>query len=137
METHVRILGYLHIALGAICALVGVVLLFVFGGLAAFAGASAASDPDAAMAAPFLGLLGGIFCIFLLVLAFPGVITGIGLLKFRPWARVVGIILSALELINFPFGTAIGIYGLWVLLSTATEPLFHPHPATQRPERAF
>ena len=54
----------------------------------------------------------------------PSLITGYGLLYFKPWARIVGIVLSAVSLINFPIGTAVGIYGLWVLLNKETERLF-------------
>ena len=54
--------------------------------------------------------------IFLLVLSLPGLITGIGLLKFQPWARIVGLVFGAINLINIPFGTILGVYGLWVLL---------------------
>ena len=54
----------------------------------------------------------------------PGFVAGVGLLGFKPWARVLTIILSAIELLNVPFGTALGVYGLWILLSRETEPLF-------------
>ena len=47
----------------------------------------------------------------------PGLIGGIGLLYRQPWARVVMIVVSILHLLNFPFGTALGAYGLWVLFS--------------------
>ena len=53
----------------------------------------------------------------MLVLSLPGIIAGVGLLKFRPWARIVTIVLSALNLMNIPFGTILGVYGLWVMLS--------------------
>jgi hypothetical protein len=46
------------------------------------------------------------------------------LITFKPWARVLAIILSALHLLNIPFGTALGIYGLWVLLSNEGERCF-------------
>jgi hypothetical protein len=52
-------------------------------------------------------------------------ITGYGLLNYRPWARVIGIILSAISLINIPIGTVVGAYGLWVLLNKETERLFN------------
>lgn len=45
------------------------------------------------------------------------IIAGIGLLLYREWARVLTLVLAALMLIGFPFGTAIGIYAFWVLLS--------------------
>jgi hypothetical protein len=55
---------------------------------------------------------------------------GIGLLKYRSWARIGGIVLSILDLIWMPVGTIVGIYGLWVLFSKDTERLFGvPAPA--------
>ena len=35
----------------------------------------------------------------------------------EPSARILAIVLSALHLFNFPFGTIAGVYGLYVLLS--------------------
>jgi hypothetical protein len=62
--------------------------------------------------------------VFLAAFALPGLIAGYGLLTFKPWARIVGIVLSAIGLIYFPFGTVLGAYGLWVLLNKDTERLF-------------
>ena len=41
----------------------------------------------------------------------------------EPWARMLGIALGCFALLRFPFGTALGIYTLWVLLpeSSARE----------------
>jgi hypothetical protein len=46
-----------------------------------------------------------------------------GLFERQPWARVLGIVVGFLALLRFPFGTALGIYTLWVLLpeSSARE----------------
>ena len=38
-----------------------------------------------------------------------------GLYERQPWARVLGIVVACLALIRIPFGTALGIYTLWVL----------------------
>jgi hypothetical protein len=65
-----------------------------------------------------------------MLLSLPGLIAGIGLVKFRPWARILGIVISALDLLSVPFGTALGVYGLWVLLSTETEALFRQSAAS-------
>lgn len=130
METHVRVLGYLHIGFSILTALVGVGLLAMFGGIAGLlAMTEGQADPDALAAIPILGVVGVFLCGLLLVLSIPGIIAGYGLLKFRGWARILTIVLSAIQLLNVPFGTALGVYGLWVLLSEASEPLFHPHPA--------
>ena len=39
----------------------------------------------------------------------------------EPWARVLALILAFLDLINVPFGTALGVYTLWVLLPAQSE----------------
>ncbi len=133
MEQHVRILAILHIALGVFGILIGVAILLLFGGLAGWIGLSGAErSPDALAAVPIFALIGGAVCLLMLILSLPGIIAGAGLLKFRPWARVLTIVLSAIQLLNVPLGTALGIYGLWVLLSPAAEPLFGPPPAARR-----
>jgi len=58
------------------------------------------------------------------MVSLPGLIAGIGLLKLRPWARILGIVVAVLYLIHIPFGTIVGIYGLWVLFNKDTERLF-------------
>lgn len=123
MATHVRILGILHIVFGVMGLLFALVLLLIFGGIA---GVVRMSDqgPDAQVAVPILAAIGTFVFFVLLILSLPGIIAGIGLLQFRPWARILTIVLSALELMSVPFGTAIGIYGLWVPLSNEGEDLF-------------
>jgi hypothetical protein len=123
MTKHVRILGILHIVFGGIGLLLGVLGLLFFGGLAAFIGVS---DPNEGgfVAAPMLGIIATMIFSFALLLSLPGIIVGVGLLNLRPWARVGGIVLSAIELLHLPFGTALGVYGLWVLLSNEGERLF-------------
>jgi hypothetical protein len=125
MESHVKVLGILHLAFGALGVLGALVLLLLFGGLAGLIGASASGE-DAHLAIPILSGLGSFLFFLLLALSLPGLIAGVGLLQFRPWARVLTIILSVFDLVSVPFGTALGIYGLWVLLSQGTERLFQP-----------
>jgi len=43
----------------------------------------------------------------------------------RPWARGYGIILGFLVLFHVPFGTALGIYTLWVLLPDTSRREYH------------
>jgi hypothetical protein len=123
MEQHVKILGILHIVLGSLGILLALVLLFVFGGIAGLIGANDYAG-DARMSVPILGGIGAIIFFVLLALSLPSVIAGIGLLQFRSWARILTIVLSVLDLIHVPLGTAVGIYGLWVLLSQGSERLF-------------
>lgn len=50
-----------------------------------------------------------------------GFFTGWGLLTRQPWARMAAIIFGAVSLLDIPFGTALGIYTLWVLLPAQSE----------------
>ncbi len=122
METHVKVLGVLHIVLGALGVFSALVLVLIFGGAAGIVGAT--GDPEAHIAIPIIGITGTALILFVLVRSVPGILVGFGLLKYRSWARIAGIVLSILDLIWLPFGTIVGIYGLWVLFSTDTERLF-------------
>ncbi|MBI3667060.1 MAG: zinc ribbon domain-containing protein [Acidobacteria bacterium] len=68
-----------------------------------------------------LSMVGGL----MLVSAVAGLIAGWGLLERRSWARVLAMVLGALALIRFPFGTALGVYTLWVLLPSQSEREYH------------
>lgn len=60
----------------------------------------------------FFGALSGVFALMGVL----GILAGWGLLSWQPWARTLAIVLGCIALIHIPFGTALGIYTLWVLL---------------------
>ena len=132
MAQHVKILGILHIIYGALGVFVGLLALVIMGGIASVVGVSDHS-PDSALAIPILGGIGALVFIILLAISLPGIIVGFGLLHFKPWARLLTLVLSALELFSIPFGTALGIYGFWVLLKPETEQLFNQPPLPMAP----
>ncbi len=123
MTTHVKVLGGLFLALSAISLFAALFLALAVGTASAIVG-TAADAHDAAVALPIIGIAGTALVVFLVIVSLPGLIAGIGLLKFRPWARVAGIVVAVLYLVHIPFGTIVGIYGLWVLFNKDTEPLF-------------
>jgi hypothetical protein len=45
-----------------------------------------------------------------------GAMVGIGLLRRERWARPLAMVVAVLTLLKLPFGTALGIYTLWVLV---------------------
>jgi hypothetical protein len=119
MEQHVKILGILYIVIGGLGVVAALIVFGVFGGAAGVI--KAGQHPEAV---PLLLLLGGLAMTVVLAMSAPSLIAGIGLLYLKPWARALTIILSVIHLFSVPFGTALGIYGLWVLLQRETEPLF-------------
>lgn len=58
------------------------------------------------------------------ILAFQAVIAFVaawGLLERQSWGRIAGIVAGVPSLWQIPFGTALGIYTLWVLLPASSE----------------
>jgi hypothetical protein len=124
MQQHIKILAILHIVFGGLGLFAALIVLMVFGGIAGIVHMSDAT-PDAALGGAVVGLIGAVIVGIVMVISLPGLIAGIGLLSFQPWARILTIVLSVIELPGFPFHTALGIYGLWALLSNEGAALFN------------
>ena len=116
MDQHVKIVAILSIIFGVLMALLGLALFGIIAGAGVASG-----EQEALLVTGSVGMLvGGLF----VILALPSIIGGIGLLKQRNWGRILILIVAALSLLNFPFGTAYGIYAFWVLMNDQTRPLF-------------
>ena len=87
MDRHVRILGVLHIVMGAFFLILGLLIAAVlFGGGAL----SEASGGDRGIF--FLtGVIGTIIFIVFLVMSLPLIIAGYGILHYRGWGRSWGL----------------------------------------------
>ncbi len=121
LEQHRRILGILFIVSNALGLLGAVVVALFFGGVGAPLAASGQDTGEGLALSALIALgLGG--C--LLVTSVPGLITGIGLLKRRPWSRVLALVLGILGLPNFPLGTALGIYAIWFYGQQGSDRVF-------------
>lgn len=113
VKAHVHLLGLLWLALSAFNVVGGVVLYILANTL--FARMHEFGVPPEAPTG-FLRPLLSVFAIFILAKAACGFIAGWGLLQREPWARVIALVLAFVSLFNVPFGTAIGVYTMWVLL---------------------
>ena len=75
------------------------------------------SAHDSVVAGPIIAAVGLGVAIFFWVLALPSIIGGWGLINLKPWSWLLMVIISILHLFHVPLGTALGVYGLWVLFS--------------------
>jgi len=109
---HVRLLGIFWLALSAFRLIPAIVLLII-------------SQPEVHFFPPdvpdFVPVLLRAVGMVLLVGSAAGLAAGWGLLQRLSWARMLAIILGCVSLVDMPFGTALGIYTLWVLLPAASE----------------
>jgi hypothetical protein len=109
LEGHLHLLGILWMAIGSLF-LIPAVGLMMFGSGVHFV----LHNQD---------LFGGLLPILLyvgggslLLLGAGGICVGLGLQQRQPWARPAAIILGVLALFHPPFGTALGVYTLCILL---------------------
>ncbi len=124
MKQHVTAVAWLHIGLSIVWVILGFAFAAILMGLGMIT-----HDRDATEVFVILSPIIMVFCI---ATALPSVIGGIFLLRFKEWSRILIIIVSFIDLINFPIGTALGVYSLWVLLNKNTIGLFLGQP-TQSP----
>ena len=117
MKQHVSFVGALHIGFG---------LLGIIGALAIFFGFQFLYEffEDEPMAEQILSYVGNTIALILIFFSSLGIVGGIGLFSYRPWARIVVMIVSAMNCLNVPVGTAKGIYSIWVLMQPETIELF-------------
>ena len=117
MKQHVSFVGALHIGFG-ILGLVGALAIyfgfhFVFNFI-----------EDEPIAQNILSFVGNTLALIILFFAGLGIIGGIGLFTYKPWARILVMIVSAMNCLNVPVGTAKGVYSIWVLMQPETIELF-------------
>lgn len=135
MRQHVTLLGILMLVQGAVVLLGAFVVMLVMAG-----GGILAGD---AQAFAITSTVGAVIGTYLVALALPSLLAGLGLLNLKPWARILGLVVCCLALLKVPLGTALGVYGLWTLTRDETEALFAagadhppgPSPASGRTER--
>ena len=119
MKKHVTVVGAIHIGFGLLGLVAAVATFFVFTFLMSVVGTSGEDVP--VMLFSILRICVPILIGFNSTL---GLVGGIGLLSFQPWARYVVIVAAALGCLNIPIGTLKGVYSLWVLLQDDTVKLF-------------
>jgi len=125
MERHVRILAILSQVWGGLAIIMGTSMLCLAGGAAALL-----HQPSNVVGA-LAGIAAGSFLIVGLVAVVWGaasLLCGRLLRDLTPFGRVLGLALGLVNLLVLPFGTALGAYGLWVLLTHEGRALFHSHP---------
>jgi hypothetical protein len=116
LQQHITILGWLYLVGYAFFLLIGAFVFTLLTSIGAVSG-----DEQAMMILSLVGTsVGGL----LVALAVPGMAAGFGLLAHKTWGRYLAIVVAILGLINFPIGTLIGVYTLWVLLQEETTAYF-------------
>jgi len=113
VKQQIQLLGILWFAMSALNAVGGLILLVLSNTLIPRLHRMGAPQE---MPTGFLTSILGILGVVILAKAACGFLTGWGLIQRERWARVLALVLAFPSLFNVPFGTAIGVYTMWVLL---------------------
>jgi predicted nucleic acid-binding Zn ribbon protein len=128
VQSNLHLLGILWLAISAFNSIGGVVLYVLANTLFAHLHElGAPPEAPTGFLRPLLSVIG----IFVLAKAAIGFIAGWGLMQREPWARVIALVLGFISLFNIPFGTAVGIYTLWVLLPAQSQQEYDSMVATR------
>jgi hypothetical protein len=119
MKKHVTVVGAIHIGFGILGLILALGAFFALNFARGFVG----GEEVPSMILGFLSISVPLLVGFMSTL---GLIGGIGLLAYKPWARYLIIVVAALGCLNIPIGTLKGVYSLWVLLQDETVRLFQP-----------
>lgn len=117
IKQHVSFVGALHIGFG-ILGLLGALAIYL-----SFNFAFDLVDHDP-LVQKILSFTGSTLSLIILFFSCLGIIGGAGLFSYKPWARVLVLIVSAINCINVPIGTAKGVYSIWVLMQPEAIELF-------------
>jgi hypothetical protein len=117
VQRHVQTLGILWCVYGGYRAITGILGALFLAGISTggFMGGWERPGIFPFMSAPWMAGLAGFIAVITMIFAALSFLVGFSLLTRKPWGRTLAIVIAILQLIKIPFGTALGIYTLWVL----------------------
>jgi hypothetical protein len=122
MKPHLHLLGILQVVWGSIGLLLGASTLILAGGAVAIGLSSAGREMPAGVTAAAFAVCAAALLLFGLM----NVWAGAAIRRRQPSGRLAALGLAIPNLFVLPFGTALGIYTMWVLLHDETRRMF-PH----------
>ena len=123
MSSHVDFVGVLFIVWGLLTTLVGVSTL-ALGVAAAALIRSAGRGEGGAFAAGLTAVAFTILAVIAILWGTAHVVVGVPLRRHKPWSRLLALMLGSVDLLLLPYGTALGVYALYVLLNEKGKALF-------------
>jgi hypothetical protein len=120
-QSRVTLLGVLFIIWGVLTILVGASTLAL--GVAAAALINSAGG-NGGFAAGFTAAAFTILALIAVLWGIAHIVVGNPLRRRRRWSRHAALMLGGIDLLLLPYGTALGVYALWVLLREDAKRLF-------------
>jgi len=119
IQSHKRTLGIIHIVYGSMIALLYVFVGVIISAFVPFITEAILEEEAREGAAIFEIVANVVRAVIMLTFFFsalPSIIGGIGLLQKKSWGLIVSLIAGCISIFSIPFGTALGIYTLYVFI---------------------
>jgi len=124
MLSHVNFVGVLFVVWGLLTTLVGLSTLALGVGAVALIASAAQGSGGGQVAAGLTAFVFTALAIIAILWGVAHVVVGMPLRRRKPWARLLALVLGSIDLVLLPYGTALGVYVLWVLLNEEGKALF-------------
>jgi len=118
LQSHLQLLGILWCVYGVYRVASGILAALIFLGISTpgfLGGFGKPPNVPFLVLAPWMSGVAVVVVLFTSVGALLALAAGVSLLMHKSWGRILAIVIGILALITIPFGTALGIYTLWVL----------------------
>lgn len=123
MASHVDFVAVLFVVWGALTTIVGLSTLALGVGAATLF-SSAAEEGGGQLAAGLTAATFSVLAIIAIIWGIGHMAVGVPLRRRRHWSRLGALMLGSVDLALLPYGTALGAYTLWTLLSEEGKKLF-------------
>jgi len=125
VPSHVDFVGVLFIVWGLLTTLIGVSTLALGAAAVALMASASREGGGGGLAAGLTAAVFATLAILAIIWGTAHVVVGVPLRRRRPWARMLALMLGSVDLLLLPYGTALGVYALWVLLNEKGKALFN------------
>ena len=119
IESHKRTLGIIHVVYGSVITItflfIGSLISIIFPLIADEVSREVGNSADEALLL-VSSIIRVVFILLVLFSALPSFIAGIGLLQKKSWAVVLSLVAGCISIFSFPFGTAVGVYSIYVFV---------------------
>lgn len=119
LQAHKRTLGIIHLIYGILTTVVFLFIGSIVAAVAPFISAEILENGDQnaeQVIALISSAVRGVFILIFIFSALPSIIAGIGLLSRKSWGLVISLIAGCIAIFSFPFGTALGVYSIYVFV---------------------
>lgn len=120
MEKHIKILGIIFVICGVLGVLLSLAIMVFVGPFAS----SKIAEENPVFTTFIIGFIVEVAGFVAMLVSIIKGAAGICLLKRYSWGWILALLASVLSLFSFPVGTAIGIYGIWVLFNDEVKEIF-------------